>query len=222
MKILIIEDDQDILSFLKFNLETEGFVVDVQSDGKKGEDLAFINEYNLIILDLNLPSKNGNEICKYLRDQGKTMPVLILSVENDMKTKVDLLNSGADDYVLKPFSFMELLARIKILTRQRKENLQKTLRIRDLELDSDKQILFYKNRKIYLTRKEYSITELLLNNYGKIVSRALILENAWDSEANIFSKSVETHILNLRRKIDKDNPREVIKTISGRGYMIGD
>lgn len=222
MKILIIEDDQDILSFLKFNLETEGFVVDVQSDGKKGEDLAFINEYNLIILDLNLPSKNGNEICKYLRDQGKTMPVLILSVEDDIKTKVDLLNSGADDYMLKPFSFMELLARIKILTRQRKENLQKTLRIRDLELDSDKQILFYKNRKIYLTRKEYSITELLLNNYGKIVSRALILENAWDSEANIFSKSVETHILNLRRKIDKDNPREVIKTISGRGYMIGD
>ncbi|MFA7142033.1 MAG: response regulator transcription factor [Candidatus Paceibacterota bacterium] len=222
MKILIIEDDKDILSFLKFNLEAEGFVVDVQSDGKKGEDFAFINEYNLIILDLNLPSKNGDLICKTLREQGKTMPILILSVENDMKTKVDLLNSGADDYVLKPFSFMELLARIKILTRQRKENLQKTLRIRDLELDSDKQILFYKNRKIYLTRKEYSITELLLNNYGKIVSRALILENAWDSEANIFSKSVETHILNLRRKIDKDNPREVIKTISGRGYMIGD
>ena len=125
MKILIIEDDQDILSFLKFNLEKEGFVVDVECDGKKGEDLAFINEYNLIILDLNLPSKNGNEICKYLRDQGKTMPVLILSVEDDIKTKVDLLNSGADDYMLKPFSFMELLARIKILTRQRKENLQK-------------------------------------------------------------------------------------------------
>jgi len=221
MRILIIEDDKDILNFLKINLKAEGFVIDTVKDGKEGEKLAYINEYNLVILDLNLPNKNGDEICKNLRNEDKTMPIIILSVEGDVETKVRLLNSGADDFMLKPFSFSELLARIKALLRRPEGTTKNIIKIENLILDQDSQIFFYNDRPIYLTRKEYCIIELLMRNYGKIVSRALIMENAWDSEADIFSKAIETHILNLRRKIDKDNPEKIIKTIPGRGYMIG-
>jgi DNA-binding response OmpR family regulator len=149
------------------------------------------------------------------------MPIIILSVEGDVETKVRLLNSGADDYMLKPFSFNELLARVKALIRRPRGITENVIKIENLILDQNSQTFFYNDRPIYLTRKEYCILELLMRNYGKIVSRALIMENAWDSEADIFSKAIETHILNLRRKIDKDNPEKIIKTIPGRGYMIG-
>lgn len=216
MRILIIEDDKDILDFLKVNLKAEGFVVDTAENGDKGEYLASINEYDLIILDLNLPLKNGPEICSALREEGKAVPILILSVEDDIETRVKLFDLGADDFVLKPFFFSELLARIKRLIKRSNGIIKNNIIVENLVLDQDRQVLFYKGKQIYLTRKEYSIIELLMCNPGKIVSRALIMENAWDSEADIFSKAIETHILNIRRKIG----RSVIKTIPGRGYMI--
>ncbi len=221
MRILIIEDDKNILHFLKTGLETEGFVVDVAKDGIKGESLASINEYSLILLDLNLPKKSGDEICNKLRSDNIFTPIIILSVEEDIESKVRLLNSGADDYMLKPFSFSELLARIKALLRRPHDLAKSILQFNDLILDQDKQVLIYKNRTVYLTRKEFCILEHLMRNCGKIISRASIMENAWDSEADIFSKAIETHILNLRKKIDKDNPEKIIKTVSGRGYIIG-
>jgi len=221
MRILIVEDDKDILSFLKTGLESEGFIIDATEDGIKGESFALINEYSLIILDLNLPRKPGNEICRNIRKEDITTPIIILSVEEDIENKIGLLDSGADDYILKPFSFNELLARIKALLRRSKETKSENLQVKDLILSNDKQTFIYKDQEIYLTRKEFCILELLMRNCGKIVSRASIMENAWDSEADIFSKAIETHILNLRRKIDKDNPEKIIKTIPGRGYMIG-
>lgn len=220
MRILIIEDNKDILTFLKTSLETEGFVVDVAENGAKGESLALINEYNLIILDLNLPEKPGDEICKKLRNEEIFTPIIILSVEEDVESKVRLLNSGADDYMLKPFSFSELLARIKALIRRPQEFRKDILQFKNLILDLNKQTVTKNDEIIYLTRKEFSILELLMRNHGKIVSRASIMENAWDSEADIFSKAIETHILNLRKKINKDNPEKIIKTIPSRGYMI--
>lgn len=221
MRILIIEDNKDILHFLKKSLEFEGFVIDIAENGVKGESLALINEYCLIILDLNLPKKSGDEICKKLRSEKIFTPIIILSVEENVESKVRLLNSGADDYLLKPFSFSELLARIKALIRRPQEFVKEVLQFKDLVLNSNKQTVIKNNETIYLTRKEFSILELLMCNQGKIVSRALIMESAWDSEADVFSKTIETHILNLRRKIDKDNPEKIIKTIPGRGYMIG-
>lgn len=221
MRILIIEDNEDILNFLKNSLKAEGFIIDVALNGKDGEYLALINEYSLVILDLNLPEKHGDEICKRLREENKTMPIIILSVEEDIDSKVRLLNSGADDYILKPFSFEELRARIKALLRRQNEVLKNILKIESLILDQDKQVAIFNKKTIYLTRKEFSILEHLMLNKGKIVSRASIMENAWDSEADVFSKAIETHILNLRRKLDKNNPEKIIKTVSGRGYIIG-
>lgn len=221
MRILIIEDNKDILTFLKTSLEAEGFVVDVAEGGAKGQSLALINEYSLIILDLNLPEKPGDKICEKLRGEKIFTPIIILSVEEDVESKVRLLDSGANDYMIKPFSFSELLARIKALIRRPQESVKDVLQVEDLILDLDKQIVTQNNKTIYLTRKEFCILELLIRNHGKIVSRASIMENAWDSEADIFSKAIETHILNLRKKIDKDNPEKIIKTIPGRGYMIG-
>jgi len=221
MRILIIEDNHDILNFLKINLGAEGFVIDFAQDGLKGELLALTNEYSLIILDLNLPNKHGDEICRNIRDANKVVPIIILSVEEDTESKVRLLNSGADDYMLKPFSFEELKARIKALLRRPREITKNTIKIENLLLDQDRQIVTYNNQNIYLTRKEFSILEHLIKNHGEIVSRASIMENAWDSEADVFSKAIETHVLNLRKKINKDNPEKVIKTIPGRGYMIG-
>jgi DNA-binding response OmpR family regulator len=221
MKILLVEDDKDISAFLKASLKTEGFVVDAVDDGERGMDMARINLYDLIILDLNLPHKNGDEICRDIRRRGKTTPILMLSVQSSVSNKVDLLNSGADDYICKPFSFEEVLARIKALLRRPTTVYKETLSCADLVMDLNKKIVKRNGKEINLTGKQFNLLEYLLRHKGEIVPKTAILENVWDSEVDLFSNAIETQILNLRKKLNSDSSEDLIKTVSGRGYRIG-
>jgi DNA-binding response OmpR family regulator len=218
MKILIIEDDSDLVTFLKQNLSSEGFLVDYSKDGEKGESMACYNEYDLIILDLNVPSKNGKEICKTVRDNKKMMPILVLTADFNVQDKIDLLNLGADDYLTKPFSFEELTARIKALLRRPKDiNADETLQISNLSLNKNSKKVLKDDKEVYLTLKEFSLLEYLMENKGKIISRGMIIDHVWDMKGDIFSNTIESHIFNLRKKLDN---KKLIKTIPGRGYRI--
>lgn len=221
MRILIIEDDKEIIKFLKPSLEGENFIVDVAEDGEKGSFLARTNDYDLIILDKNLPKKDGNCVCKDIRKKGKNTPILILSVEVGIDTKVKFLNDGADDYLTKPFSFEELLARIKALLRRPEKIEKDILEIDDLILDKNRKVVSRNDQEIYLTRKEFALLEYLMKNQGMALSRGMIMEHVWDMNVDPFSNTIETHILNLRRKIEHKNTKQLIQTLPGRGYRIG-
>lgn len=221
MRILIVEDDKDLVEYLKSGLEAENFSVDTAEDGEKGSFVARTNNYDLIILDYNLPKKSGYQICKEIRDDKKNVPILMLSINSEVNDKVELLNIGADDYLAKPFSFEELVARIKALLRRPKEIKSKILAIDDLILDIEGQTVKREKDEIYLTRKEFSLLEYLMKNQGKVLSRTTIMENVWDMNADPFSNTVETHILNLRKKIDRNIGSKLICTVPGRGYKIG-
>jgi DNA-binding response OmpR family regulator len=221
MKVLIIEDEKDIGGFLKSNLENAGFNVDLAETGEGGSFLATTGAYDLVLLDLNLPDKHGFEVCKEIRLAGREMPIMILTVETEITNKVQLLNAGADDYLTKPFSISEVLARMHALLRRPRKLNGDILSFADLTLDSQKQSVKRNNKEIYLTRKEFMLLEYLLRNQGRVISRGEIIDHVWDSEADLFSNTIETHILNLRKKIDKDKRQALIKTFSGRGYTIG-
>lgn len=220
MKILVIEDEQDIRDFLKVSLDAEMFSVDVAADGETGAHLARTNDYDLVILDNVLPKKSGAEVCKELRDNGKTMPIIMLSVQSEPLQKIDLLNMGADDYVTKPFTFGELLARIRAVLRRPKELEGETLEMADLSIDVARHKVFRGEEEIYLTRKEFEILEYLMRHRGNVVSRGVLIEHIWDMHVDPFSNTIETHILNLRRKIDKPTRQKLIQTVPGRGYKV--
>jgi two-component system copper resistance phosphate regulon response regulator CusR len=220
MKILIIEDDAQVLSFLKNNLKHSGFAVNTSLTGQIGLNMALKTNYDLIILDLNLPDISGYTVCQKIREAKLMLPILILSGEDKTGSKTLLLDSGADDYLTKPFCFTELTARIKALLRRPAGIMDNIIKIGDLELDLKNQKVKRSNQEIYLTRTEYLILELLIRRAGSIISRSEIMEKVWDNEADIFSKAIETHILNIRNKIDKGRKLKLIKTITGRGYKI--
>ena len=219
MKLLIIEDDSSIRNVLRMSLEAECFAVDEAEDGDHGSYLARTNEYDLVILDNVLPKKLGRQVCQEIRDAGKTMPVLLLSMKSDILEKVKILDSGADDYMTKPFSFEELLARIRALTRRPQNIEESILKIRDVILNRDRHEVQKSGKELNLTRKEFSLLELLLLNKEKVVSRGQILEHVWDINADPFSNTIEAHILNLRNKLEDKN-RDLIKNVPGRGYKI--
>lgn len=220
MRILIVEDQPELQEFLKSSLEADFFAVDAESDGEKACFLAKTNEYDLIILDNNLPNKTGAEICADIRKTKQNVPILILSVNAETKKKIDLLNTGADDYVTKPFSYEELVARIHALLRRQPMAPKEILKIEDLTVDPQKHKVKRGNTNIKLTRKEFMLLEYLLRNQGQVVSRGSILEHVWDIHGDIFSNTIETHILTLRKKIDTPHSPKLIHTISGRGYKI--
>lgn len=220
MRILIVEDEVEIRNCLKASLESEDFVVDAVDDGKKGSFTARTNEYDLVILDINLPEKDGLTICKEIRAEDNPVPILMLSVNADASTKANLINAGADDYLTKPFSFEELLARVNALLRRPRQLEHKILKFGDLEIDSASDEVSVAGSAISLTKKEYMLLELLAQRAGTIVSRGTILEHVWDMNADPFSNTIETHIRNIRKKISERCPdRNFIRTISGRGYM---
>ena len=221
MKLLIIEDDPKISSFLKSNLGCYGFITDVAKTGQSGLDLAETNNYNLIILDLNLPDLSGQKVCEKLRQENNTTPILVLSADLKTDSKISLLNLGVDDYMTKPFSLEELLARIKALSRRPLEISRDLLIIEDIILDKNKQIVSRQNKEIYLTRKEFLLLEYLMSHPGVVISRGEMMDHVWDMEANFFSKTIETHILHLRNKLDIGRAKPLIKTVSGRGYKFG-
>lgn len=220
MRLLIIEDEKEIAEVLKASLENECFVVDVAYDGKKGCFLALTNDYDLIILDYILPQKDGLQVCQEIRRRGKILPILALSVKSEAITKVDFLNAGVDDYLTKPFSFEELLARIRALLRRPLQIASEILKIDDLVLDTKRHLVWRGKKEIYLTRKQFILLEYLMRNQSFVVSRGMIMEHVWDINADPFSNTIEAHILALRRKIDTSRKRKLIQTVPGRGYKI--
>ena len=219
MKILIIEDNISVRNVLRIGLEAEGYITDDVGDGDRGSYFARINKYSLIILDNVLPKKMGKQVCKEIRDAGVTTPVLLLSAKADVSSKISLLESGADDYMIKPFSFEELKSRIKALTRRPSVIRNSIIKIKDLTIDTNNFEIRKGLKKIYLTRKEFTLFNLLIENIGQIVSRGTIMEFAWDSNMDPFSNTIETHIRNIRSKIG-DNRKQIIRNIPGRGYRI--
>ncbi len=219
MKILIIEDDISTRNVLRLGLESKGFTIDEAGDGNLGSYLARTNTYDLILLDNVLPHKMGGRICKEVREAGRTTPIIILSSKQEILTKVQLFTYGADDYVTKPFSFEELLARIHAIVRRPKMIQDPIFRINHLEINFQAQTVTYKNRAINLTKKEFGLLEFLFRNKNKVLSRTQILENVWDMEVDPFSNTVDTHVMNLRKKI-KDSKRNIIQSVTGRGYKL--
>ena len=182
--------------------------------------MARTNDYDLILLDNMLPKKTGLEVCAEGRSRGKNMPIIMLTVQDEIPTKVSLLNAGADDYVTKPFSFEELSARIRAVLRRPQASLVEILNIKDLEINFNTHLVSRAGREIYLTKKEYELLIYLGRNQGRTVSRGMILEHVWDINADPFSNTLETHMLNLRRKVDSKFPLKLIHTIPGRGYKL--
>lgn len=220
MKILIIDDDKGIVNSLKSALENECFEVDVAYDGNKGSFLARTNEYDLIVLDYALPEKDGRRVCLEIRKDQINTPILLLSVQFEPETKADLLNCGADDYLTKPFSLKELIARIRALLRRPSEVKQELLQADDLIMDIKKQLVKRGVEEIYLTLKEFMLLECLLKNKGSVVTRGTLFEHVWDMNSDPFSNTIEAHISNLRKKIDLPGKKKLIETIPGRGYKI--
>ncbi len=220
MRILIVEDDTDIREYLKSRLQEKCFAIDIASDGPTALYQATINDYDLILLDYSLPGKNGYAVCAELRTSNVFTPIIMISATSEVPHKVDGFACGIDDYVTKPFFFEELLARIHAVLRRPRQQTQPILRIDDLTLDTVKQKVCRANENIYLTRKEFSLLEYLMQNSGNVISRGTLMEHIWDVNVDPFSNTIETHILNLRKKIDRPSRRKLIHNVPGRGYKI--
>jgi two-component system OmpR family response regulator len=220
MKFLIIEDDKSVAETVREWLTANMHTVEVATDGAEGAFLARSYDYDAIILDYSLPKKDGLVVCNEIRAAGKTSPILFLSATGDTDVKVAALESGADDYLTKPFELSELHARLRALTRRPHELKQPSICVGDLVLDTDKHTLTRKDRSIQLTRKEFGLIEYLMRNAGSVMSRALLMEHVWTADSDPFSNTVEAHIRNLRKKINAENNENMILNVPGRGYML--
>ncbi len=224
MKVLIIEDDLDTQEFLQKRLEEKCFAVDVASSGESGMRKFRDNNYDIVLLDYGLPHKNGFSVIQEIRnladESRKSIPIIMVSVTHELLNKITALEYGADDYIPKPFFFAELLARIQVILRRPKLQEPSTLRIGNLILDQNRQQVTHHGKPMLLTRKEFALLEYLMKNQGAVVSRSAISEHVWNTDLNPFSNTIETHILNLRKKLGVQESDRFIQSIPGRGYMI--
>lgn len=224
MRILVVEDEHRIASTIKKGLEQEKYAVDVCFNGTNGLDLALTEDYDVIILDRMLPEMDGLKICKDLRGKNIHTPILMLTARGQIEDKVEGLDSGADDYLTKPFSFEELLARIRALSRRPKNSTETILSVADLTLDPKTYIVTRQKKPIHLSGKEFALLEYLMRNKNTIVSKDQIVSHVWNYDADILPNTVEVYIRNLRTKIDrpfKDN-KPLLHTARGFGYKIGE
>jgi DNA-binding response OmpR family regulator len=222
MRILVVEDEHRIANTIKKGLEQERYAVDICYSGNNGFDMASTEEYDLIILDLMLPEMDGLTVCRELRKNNIQTPVLILTALGQIQDKVTGLDSGADDYLIKPFSFEELLARIRALTRRPKTALKSVLKVADLTLDAVLFQVIRNGQTIRLSKKEFSLLEYMMRNTDKILSKDQIINHVWDYNADILPNTVEVYIKALRNKIDVPfkNYKQLIKTVRGFGYQL--
>ena len=223
MRILIVEDEHRIAQNIKKGLEQELYAADIAYTGTDGYDMAAVEDYDLIILDVMLPGMNGFEVCEKLRKVKIHTPILMLTAKSQIQDKIAGLNLGADDYLSKPFSFEELLARIRALTRRPKKTLGIKLNVDDLYLDPQKYEITREGKKIALSNKEFALLEYLMRNSDTILTKDQIISHVWNYDADILPNTVEVYIRNLRKKIDLPfkNKNPLIKTVRGFGYRIG-
>ncbi len=224
MRVLIVEDEHKIANSIKKGFEQESYAVDVAYDGEYGFDLASTQDYDVIILDLMLPKMDGIEICTQLRKDNIHIPILMLTAKCQLDDRVVGLNAGADDYLVKPFAFAELIARVRALTRRPKEALGIVLTIEDLSLNTLTYQVRRGQKEIKLSKKEFALLEYLLRHKDKIVTKDQLINHVWDYDADVLLNTVEVYIGYLRNKIDKpfkDKP-PLIHTIRGFGYKIGE
>lgn len=220
MRLLVVEDEQKVASFLKRGLEEAGHVVDLAYNGLDGEYLARLNNYDVLILDCMLPDKDGRQVCRDLRASGNVTPVLLLTAKDSTPDKILGFNSGADQYLTKPFDFAELIARLRALGRRSNSPLVQIQAVADLEIDPAARQVRRAGREINLTNKEFILLELLVRRVGHVVSRTEIIEQVWDIHHDPITNSVDVLVKNLRDKIDREFQRKLIHTVRGVGYAI--
>ena len=221
MKILLVEDDPKISSFVKIGLESNDCLVDIAYDSTIGEKLALTRKYDVMILDVVIPGISGFELCKKIRNNKNMTPVIMLTSLDSVEDKLTGFDCGADDYLVKPFSFQELFARVKALTRRNKETpLIPVLKVLDLELDSISKKVKRNDKEIDLTATEYKILELLMSNKDKVFNRIQIAEKIWGYSFNSGTNVIDVHINSLRKKIDKDFSQKLLHTKKGFGYLL--
>jgi len=222
MRILVVEDEKRLAEFIKNGLQEQKYLVDVAFDGEEGEYNAMTNDYDLIILDILLPKKNGWEVCESLRNAGVEIPIIILSALSDVSDRIRGLEKGADDYLTKPFVIAELMARVNALLRRAHKVSQPVIRIRDLELDTAARKVKCAGEDIQLTNKEFALLEYLIMNKNKVVTRTMISEHVWDIHFDAGSNVIDVIINFLRKKIETEVGDKLILTIRGAGYMLKD
>ncbi|MEK7592091.1 MAG: response regulator transcription factor [Patescibacteria group bacterium] len=220
MRILIVEDERRLSNIIKKGFVEDGFAVDQAFDGEEGLYLAESEQYDLIVLDIMLPKKDGIQLCRELRKKNIKTPVLILTAKSTTEEKVAGLDSGADDYITKPFSFVEFRSRVHALIRRSHQETSPVLKIFDLEMDPLKHSVSRSGKIIYLTPKEFSILELLLRHKGEVVSRTMIIEHVWDYNFDGMSNIVDVFVVTLRKKIDSGSKVKLLETIHGVGYRV--
>lgn len=220
MRILVVDDDRRLCAVIKRGLLEQGYAVDLAYDGEEGEYLAEINPYDVIILDIMLPSKDGMEVCQELRAKKVNTPILMLTAKDTVEDRVTGLDKGADDYLVKPFAFSELLARIRAILRREGTSKSPEIRVGDLVLNTLTREVRRGHRPIELTTKEYVILEYLMRRPRAVVTRTMIEEHAWDYDFDSMSNLVDVYIRRLRRKIDADGEDSLIQTVRGAGYRL--
>jgi len=215
-----VEDEEKIASFIKRGLKEERYVVDLAYDGEKGLFSAEVNRYDLIIIDIMLPKKDGISLCRELRAKKIDVPILMLTAKDKVGDKVSGLDAGADDYLTKPFAFEEFLARVKALLRRKRIDKTATLKAADLELDQLTHKVKRAGKEIILTSKEYALLEYFMLNTSQVITRTMISEHVWNEDFDSFTNVIDVYVSYLRNKIDKNFKKQLIHTIRGTGYIL--
>lgn len=220
MRILLVEDDAKAARLLARGFAEEGFVVDIAGSAEEGDERAFVTDYDLIVLDWMLPGKNGLQLCADLRRRGSGTPILMLTARDALADRVAGLNTGADDYLTKPFAFEELLARSRALLRRSELTRPPVLRLADLSLDPHSHAVLRADSALDLTPKEFAILEILLRHAGEVVSRSRLAEQVWKADLIAIDNLIDVHISKLRRKVDGPGQVALIQTVRGRGFKL--
>jgi heavy metal response regulator len=220
MRILLVEDEKKIAAFIERGLTEQHYTVDVAIDGNEGLYLAQVNPYDLIVLDIMLPGKDGFAVCRELRQQENDVPILMLTARDDVRDKIYGLDSGADDYLTKPFAFGEFLARVRVLLRRNRTDKTTLLKVGDLEMDQLTHTVTRAGKNIELTATEYALLEYLMLHAGQVVTRTMISEHVWNQDFDSFSNVINVYVNYLRKKVDAGFPKKLIHSVRGRGYMI--
>ena len=220
MRILVVEDERRIADFVSRGLSEQGYAIDVAYDGDEALQWTDVADYDVIILDVMLPVRDGIQVCRTLRDRRLRTPILMLTARDAVEDRVRGLDSGADDYLVKPFAFAELLARLRALTRREPATLGTALQVGDLTLDTITREVYRQRARIDLTTKEFALLEYLMRHPNQVLTRTMIAEHVWSYDFDNSTNVIDVHVRNLRRKIDDPFPAKLIQTIRGAGYRI--